>query len=237
MKKFSKENRGYMYLLNVIDTFSKFAWALPIKKKDDVTVSEAFEKIIKSAQLWKHKAPNLLHTDKGLEFENKHFKSLLSNFNIKMYHTQNLEKSAIIERFNCTLNNKLKIRFEVRNNNKWVDILQDLLDEYNFYDKHRSIGMTPSEVNKSNEGLVLRTLFKQPNNASKPKIKFKVGDRVRISKYKYTFNNKYAPNWTREIFLVSEILNTQPVTYKIKDLNNEEIVGSFYNEELQKTAF
>ena len=60
-----------------------------------------------------------------------------------MYHTQNLEKSAIAKRFNRTLNSKIKILFEVRNK-KWVDILQNLLDEYNFKDKHRSIGMTPS---------------------------------------------------------------------------------------------
>jgi hypothetical protein len=235
MKKFSKENNGYKYLLNVIDTFSKFVWALPIKNKDGVTVSEAFEKIIEKAQSWKHKAPNLLHTDKGTEFENKHFKTILNNFNIKMYLTQNLEKSAIVERFNRTLNNKLKIQFEVRNNNKWVDILQDLLDEYNFNDKHRSIGMTPSEVNKSHVSSVLHTLFKETRKAGK--IKFKVGDRVRLSEYKYTFNNKYGINWTREMFLVSKVLNTQPVTYKIKDLNNEEVIGSFYNEELQKTLF
>ena len=79
MKKYSEENEGNCYLLNVIDTFSKFAWALPIKKKDGVTVSKAFDKIIKSAESQKHKSPNLLHTDKSLEFENKHFKSLLSN--------------------------------------------------------------------------------------------------------------------------------------------------------------
>jgi len=63
----------------------------------------------------KHKAPNLLH--KGLEFENKHCKKLLINFKIKMYRTKN-EKSAIIERFNRTLNNKMRIQFEARNNNK-----------------------------------------------------------------------------------------------------------------------
>ena len=106
MKKYSGEDEGYVYLLNVIDTFSKFARALPIKKKDGVTVTKAFEKIIINAESQKHKPPNLLHTDKGLEFENKHFKNLLNNLNIKMYHTQNLEKSAIIERFNRTLNNK-----------------------------------------------------------------------------------------------------------------------------------
>jgi transposase InsO family protein len=151
MKKYSEENEGYVYLLNVIDTFSKFAWALPIKKKDGVAVSKAFEKIIKSAKSQNHKPPNLRHTDKGLEFENKHFKNLLKNFNIKMYHTQNLEKSAVIERFSRTLNNKMGTLFEARNNKKWTDILQNLLDEYNFKDKHRSVGMPPSEVKKSNK--------------------------------------------------------------------------------------
>ena len=185
----------------------------------------------------KHKCPNLLHTDKGLEFENKHFKTLLNNLNIKMYHTQNLETSSIVERFNRTLNNKMKMQFEVEKKNKWFDILQDLLDEYNFKNKHSSIGMTLSDVNKSNEGLVLRTLFKQSNKASKLKMKFKVGDRVRITKYKYNFGNKYDTNWTREIFVIEEILNKKPVTYKIKDLNGEEIIGTFYNEELIKTAF
>jgi hypothetical protein len=97
-----------------------------------VAVPKAFAKIIKSAKSQNHKSPNLLQTDKGLEFENKHFKTLLNNFNIKMCHTKNIEKSAIIERFNRTLNNKMKIQFETRNNKKWTDILQNLLDEYNF---------------------------------------------------------------------------------------------------------
>jgi len=90
-----------------------------------------------------------------------------------MYHTENLEKSAIVERLNRTLNNKLKIQFEVRNNKKWVDILQKLLDEYNFKDVHRSIGMTPSEVNKSNEDDVLRTLFRH-SREMKSVVKFQV---------------------------------------------------------------
>ena len=238
MIEYSKENGGYMYILNVIDTFSKFAWAVPIKSKDGVTVSKAFEKIIKSAKSQNHKTPNLLHTDKGTEFENNHFKNLLDIFKNHMYHTENLEKSAIVERLNRTLNNKLKIQFEVRNNKKWVDILQKLLDEYNFKDIHRSIGMTPSEVNKSNEGDVLRTLFRH-SREKKSVVKFQVGDRVRITSYKYTFNNKYDSNWTREIFVIDEILKTQPVTYKIGELKgkSKQIIGTFDNQELQKSAF
>ena len=66
---------------------------------------------------------------------------------------------------------------------------------------------------------------------SKPK--FKVGDKVRISKYKRKiFVEGYTPNWTEEIFLVDKIQSTYPITYRLKDLNNEEIQGSFYEPEL-----
>jgi len=236
MRNYSDENKGYSYILTVIDTFSKFSWALELKKKDGINVSEAFEKIIKQAISQNHQAPKLLHVDKGLEFENKHFKKVLQKYGIKMYHTQNEEKSSIIERFNRTLNSKMRLHFEVTNSKKWIKILQSLIDEYNFKDIHRSIGMRPCEVNKSNEDVVFHKLF-YTKNAPKPKIKFSVGDRVRITASKKTFGNKYSNNWTKEIFILKEILNTNPTTYKIIDLNNEEIEGSFYNEELQKSKF
>ena len=113
--------------------------------------------------------------------------------------------------------------------------MQDLLYEYNFKDIHRAIGMIPCEVTRSNEEKVLVKLF--PDKVSKQKIKFKTNDRVRIKKFRKTFDNKFNSNWTREIFIVTEILNTNPVTYKIKDLNIENIEGSFYSEDLQKTKF
>lgn len=236
MRNYSDQNEGYCYIITVIDTFSKFAWAFPLKKKDGINVSKAFEKIIEQAKTQNHQTPKLLHADKGLEFENKHFKNVLQKYDIHMYHTQNEEKSAIIERFNRTLNGKMRIYFEVQKSKKWINILPKLLDEYNFKNIHRSIGMKPCEVNKSNENDVLHKLF-SIKNKPKSKIKFSVGDRVRIKAFKKTFGNKFNNNWTREIFVVNEILNTNPITYKIIDLKNEEIVGSFYNEELQKTKF
>lgn len=235
MRNFINDNSGYSYMLNVIDTFSKFAWSQPLKKKDGKNVTKAFEEILKRAKLQKHNSPKLLHTDKGTEFVNKKFKEMLEKYDIKLYHTQNEEKSAIIERFNRTLNGKMRIRFEIQKNKRWIDILQDLLKEYNFKDIHRTIRMIPFEVNKSNEEKVLLNLF--PNKVSKSKIKLEISDRVRIKKLRKTFDNKFNSNWTREIFIVTEILNTNPITYKIKDLNNENIEGSFYNEELQKTKF
>ena len=65
--------------------------------------------------------------------------------------------------------------------------------------------------------------------------KFKVGDRVRISKYKNIFAKLYMPNWPEEVFIVSKIKNTVPWTYVINDLNGEEITGTFYEKKLQKT--
>ena len=58
--------------------------------------------------------------------------------------------------------------------------------------------------------------------------KFKVGDHVRISKYKIIFAKGYNPNWSEEFFVVSNIKNTVPWTYVVSDLNGEEITGSFY---------
>ena len=65
--------------------------------------------------------------------------------------------------------------------------------------------------------------------------RFKVGDRVRISKFKNIFAGGYTPNWSREIFIVNKINDTVQYTYHIKDLNDEEIIGSFYDRELQNT--
>ncbi|KAL4142621.1 hypothetical protein QTP88_005046 [Uroleucon formosanum] len=201
MRNYSDENKGYSYIITVIDTFSKFSWALELKKKDGINVSEAFEKIIKQAISQNHQAPKLLHADKGLEFENKHFKKVLQKYGIKMYHTQNEEKSSIIERFNRTLNSKMRLHFEVTNSKKWIKILKSLIYKYNFKDIHRSIGMRPCEVNKSNEDVVFHKLF-STKNKPKLKIKFSVGDRVRITASKKTFvkeninNNKMNKKFT-----------------------------------------
>ena len=65
--------------------------------------------------------------------------------------------------------------------------------------------------------------------------KFKVGDHVRICKYKNIFAKRYTPNWYEEVFVIKKVKNTVPWTYVINDLNGEEIIGTFYEKELQKT--
>ena len=76
--------------------------------------------------------------------------------------------------------------------------------------------------------------YNEDSNKKDPK--FKVGDHVRISKYKNIFAKGYTPNWSEEVFVINKIKNTVPWTYVINDLNGEEITGSFYEKELQKTS-
>jgi len=98
--------------------------------------------------------------------------------------------------------------------------------------------MIPFETSDpKNRDKVLNNLHSDIKGIKRRKPHFRVDDRVRIYRYKQTFEKGYMPNWTKEIFVIDEINNTIPITYKIKDLEGEPALGSFYNEELSKTKF
>ncbi|KAL9986813.1 hypothetical protein ACROYT_G001014 [Oculina patagonica] len=143
-------------------------------------------------------------------------------------------KAVVIERFNRTLKNKMYKQFTIQGNTQYLEILPKIVKEYN-NTKHSSIKMTPTEASKKkNEGTVYFNLYGDMEPLS-AKPKFKVGDKVRISKYKrIVFDKGYTPNWSEEMFVITKIQHTNPITYKIKDLNDEEIKGSFYEPELLK---
>ena len=112
--------------------------------------------------------------------------------------------------------------------NEYYDVLDDVVNKYN-NTKHSTIKMKPIDV-KNNK----RVYIDEHNEKDS---KFKVGDRVRISRYKNIFAKGYAPNWSSEIFIVGKINNTVPYRYNLKDFNDEEIIRSFYDKELQATKF
>ena len=112
IQKFSKRNKGIKYLLMVIDVFSKYGWIKPLKDKKTESVSLAFDEIFKKNE----RKPEMLWTDKGIEFISKHFKEFLKKKKIKLYHTENEEKSSIVERWNRTMKNKMWKMFSANNN-------------------------------------------------------------------------------------------------------------------------
>ena len=143
-----------------------------------------------------------------------------------MISIQNEGKSVIAERFIRTLKTKIYKYMISVSKNVYIDKLDDIVDEYN-NTYHRTIKMKPVDV-KDNTYID----FKKEVNDKDPK--FKVGDHVRISKYKNIFAKGYMRNWSEEVFVVSKIKNTVPWTYVINDLTGEEIIETFYEKTNQK---
>ena len=163
---------------------------------------------------------------KRQKVNNSSLKKWLQNHD--MYSTHNEGKSVVAERFIRTLKNKIYKHMTSILENMYIDRLDDIVNEYsNTY--HRTIKMKPIDV-KDNTYI---NIDKEVNDKG---TKFKVDDHVRISKYKNIFAKGYIPNWSEQVYVIKEIENTVSRTYVINDLNGEEIIGTFYKKELQKTS-
>ena len=207
----SKYNKGIKFLLCVIDLFSKYGWVVPLKEKKGITIVNAFKVILNNSK----RKPNKIWVDQGSEFYNNSFLKCLKGNDMEMYSTYNEGKYVDAERFIWTSKNKIYKH----------DSCVYIVDKYN--NTYNSIKMKPVDV-KSNSCAE----YNVDSNAKDPK--FKIGDHVRISKYKDIFAKGYAPNCSEKVLVISKIKNTVPCTYLINDPNGEEIAGTFYEKELQK---
>ncbi|WAQ95239.1 YMD3-like protein [Mya arenaria] len=129
MQSFSREKKNVKFLLTVIDVFSKYGWMIPLKDKTGKSVADALKQILKERR------PKKKWVDKGKEFYNKDVQNL-----VEIYSTENEEKSSVVERWNRTIKEKMWKYFSANSTNKYIDILNDLVDQYNDT-KHSSIKM------------------------------------------------------------------------------------------------
>ena len=212
MQSLSRYNKGFKYLLCVIDLFSKYAWVICIKDKKGTSIVNGFKKIISEGQ----RKPN-----------NQSFKDFLKINNIEMYSTYNEGKSVVAERFIRTLKNKIYKHMTTISKNVYIDVLNDIVNKYN-NTVHSTIKIKPIDVTGD-------FYIEYNEDSNRKNLEVKAGDRVRISKYKNIFAKSYVPNWLEEVFIVNEIKNTVPWTYAITDLNGEKVIGTFYGNKLQKT--
>ena len=228
VKSHAKENDDYKYLLTIIDVFSKQAWAIPIKTKSATNVSQALEPVLKDIN------PKQLQTDKGKEFLNPEVRNVLSQTETNHFTTENENiKASIVERWNRTLRNALHRYFTKTGRERYIDILADLVDAYNNR-PHSSTGVAPADIDSVDSEDIFYRLYDPAEAFEKHSAKFRVGDYVRISKARTAFQRGFTPNWSVEIFRVTRILPTTPVTYALRDWNGEPITGTFYNKELQR---
>lgn len=230
MIPYEKENRGYKYILVVINCFSKYVWAFPLKNKSAHEVCSSMEKVFKVQKF------DNLQTDMGREFFNKDFKALTNKYRVNHYNTFSEKKASIVERVNRTLKNMMWKEFSFNGNYKWVDLLPKIVKKYN-NTKHSTIKMRPSEVTKRNEKYLLQTAYNHIKMVGNINPKLKLADHVRISKIRGVFDKKYMPNWSTEIFTIRKVNLTNPITYLLQDEHEKPISGAFYRYQLQKVKY
>ena len=227
MIPYARVNKGYRYVLNVIDVFSRQVHAQPCKSKSGEDVAAALEKIFKQ-----QKPPRFLQTDQGKEFYNAHVKRLLSKHKIRHYSVYSKYKCAIVERFNRTMREKLNRYFTYTGRKVWYNVLQDIVQTYN-NKPHRGIyNWKPTDVTRETE--MQLWIKKNINTDAKKATRYKIGDYCRISRDRGVFNKNFDQNWSEEVFRIVGIdTRTTPIMYYLQDHNGEDISGKFYKEEIQ----
>ncbi len=226
---YADDNDGYKYALVVIDAFSRYAWAQPLKTKTPAAVWSALQSILDDA----NSKPERLWVDQGAEFYNKLWTDKLKQLNIARYSTYSEYKVSVAERFIRTLKTNIFRHFLLKGTHNWVDNLQEQIDTYN-NTKQSTIAMTPSAARSLRSDKTLWNRLYKSTPRGRPQ--YKLGDWVRISRVKGRFEKGFHPNWSYQVYKVRAIRLNKPVTYYLQDYYGEHIDGAFYEPELQEVA-
>jgi hypothetical protein len=238
LKSYHKKNRGFKHFLVAIDVFSKFLYTAPLR------TLKADEMKVVLTQILANKKPDFIRTDRGSEFSNKQVKTLLRRSNIQHILTLNDTKANYAERVIRTIKDKIGRYLEHKETHEWVSILPEITSNYN-HTYHRTIKKAPADVRKADEIAIWKSVYE---NIARPKrrllrppkqgplYKFDIGDYVRLVSYKGPFDkNAFSHKWTTELHVIVDREIRQGIdSYKIVDYSRDEILGYFYERELQK---
>ena len=203
----------------------------PFEKEDGKSVTDAFQRILKGS---KGGQPLRLQTDLGKEFYNQTFEKFLKDKSSEHFSTHGDSKAAVVERWDCTLKERMYRMFTALNTLTFYDRLPLLVWGYNTTPP-RSIGLAPHRVTRANERTVLDRLYERRLRRRKPP-RLKVGDRVCLNKKYRPFQKGYLPGWTEKVFFVRRVRRGPVPTYKIKEWDSTPMEGTFYQEDIQKVA-
>jgi hypothetical protein len=232
MLKFSKFNDGFMYLLTIVDCFSRYGFAIPLKSKNPKEIVLGLSIAFKEYGI-----PLKCQTDNGLEFKNSTVKKFLSDCGVVYYTTTNDDiKCALVERFNRTIKDRLWKHMTQENSFRYIDVLPAVIESYN-YSVHSSTGFAPALVGVEESTTIRQKLLNERTENQATPSKLKIGDLVRLAKRKLTFEPGYESNFTEEIFVVDGVSKSENLSlYKVKDRSGEEVTGLFYDHELSKVV-
>ena len=226
--KYGSKNKGYRWVLTAVEILSRYAFAIPVRRKDEDNMTKAVDLLLEKFKERFGKYRNFVQFDEGKEFYNVGVRILLKSHDVNYFSTQCDKKAAVVERFNRTLKTMMWKYFYCKGTYAMIDVLDELVENYNGT-KHGSTLMKPSDVNSSNKNAVWVTLHGSAlGELSLPK--FRVGDAVRVSRYKSVFGRGYEANFTEKIFKVPRALRGDPTVYELEDHEGEPIIGKFYEE-------
>ncbi|KAL3087856.1 hypothetical protein niasHS_009594 [Heterodera schachtii] len=226
-----KQNRGYSYLLVCIDTLSRQVFVEPVKTKTSTNMIIAFGRIFKRSKYipWK------VLTDQGKEFTARAVQQFFRTNDVEHFCmlTSPQFHAGMAERANRSIKERLYRYFTERNTYKWIDVVQDLVRAIN-HSPNSTIGMCPADVNFQNAEALRQKLHNAAENVVRRPPRYRVGDRVRIEKYKHVFQKGYLPRFTNELFTVAEVhTERSPVVYRLRDDHNEIISGTVEQQFMQ----
>ena len=223
LQKYKSENQGHRYLCVVIDCFSRYLWVKPLLNKTAKSIVKALALLIMNER------PKKIMADQGSEFFNSDVNRMLEAFGPKLYYVYSDKKASIVERVQRTIRLKMGRMFTKNQDNNWVDHIENIVHSYN-NSYHSTIKMRPAKVAEKDYVRIRLRLY--PGVKTDP-AKFQLDQKVRIISYRRRFQKEYEERWSSEIFRIKAIQDTKPITYLIKDLNNETVLGAFYTAELQ----
>lgn len=237
LRSIATYNDGFTYLLVVIDVLSKYAWVEALPDKTSACVTRALARILARSD---NRTPRQLQTDRGKEFVGAPFQAFLKKRNIAFRAARNPDvKAAIAERFNRTLKERMWRYFTHTREKRYIDVLQKFVHAYN-HAQHSGTRMAPAKVTLDNASIARENLARRYGGKTrrwrKNRVpKYSVGDTVRISKAKAVFGKGYERGWSTELFRIHRISeHRRPLVYILRDLDNEDIDGIFYEEELSR---
>ena len=213
-------NKGYRYIFNVIDNFSKYLRAIPLKNKYSQTITNEFPNILTTSK----RKPLKLESDRGTEFYNSIFQNLLKSKNIHHYSRFTDKGALIAERVIRTVRNLLKKPVFEKGNANWISELPSVVKQYN-NTIHNSTKMTPIQASKKiNEKLVFSNLR---DDRIKRQPKYKLGQLIRTADIKRVFSKGGSTNWSYKLYTITEVIHDTIPSFRIDYLpesNNENLL-------------
>ena len=201
-------NKGYRYIFIIIDNYSKYLWAIPLKNKYSQTITNEFSNILTKSK----RKPLKLESDRGSEFYNSIFQNFFKNKNIQHYSRYTDKGPSIAERVIRTIRNLLKKPVFEKGKADWISELPSVIKQYN-NTIHSSTKMKPIDASKkSNEKEVYSNL------QDKRKIlnpKYKLGQLVRTADIKRVFSKGDSTNWSYKLYTITEVIHDTIPSYRI----------------------